>query len=138
MSLEWRLADGTPVGEPLRVDTAPMWAMAVSALPDGTPVIVSGGYDHTVRVSRLPYGSLVRKRVHGKEVSGVAAGAMPVDAPVIDTGGHGTMRVSRLADGTLVVPRLGLPGAYPCLCGLSSFAATSSSLLPRTISLFTS
>ena len=39
----WRLADGTPVGEPLRGHTGWVDAVAVGALPDGTPVIVSGG-----------------------------------------------------------------------------------------------
>ena len=31
--------------------------MAVGALPDGTPVIVSGGVDGTVRVRRLADGT---------------------------------------------------------------------------------
>ena len=39
----WRLADGTPVGEPLRGHDGGVTAVAVGALPDGTPVIVSGG-----------------------------------------------------------------------------------------------
>ena len=41
----WRLADGTPVGEPLRGHDGGVDAVAVGALPDGTPVIVSGGDD---------------------------------------------------------------------------------------------
>ena len=48
----WRLADGAPVGEPLRGHVGSVWAVAVGALPDGTPVIVSGGADRTVRVWR--------------------------------------------------------------------------------------
>ena len=39
----WRLADGTPVGEPLAGHAAPVCAVAAGALPDGTPVIISGG-----------------------------------------------------------------------------------------------
>ena len=39
----WRLADGTPVGEPLTGHAGAVTAVAVGALPDGTPVIVSGG-----------------------------------------------------------------------------------------------
>ncbi len=54
----WRLADGTPVGEPLR-HTGSVWAVAVGALPDGTPVIVSGDRHGTVRVWRLADGTPV-------------------------------------------------------------------------------
>ena len=39
----WRLADGTPVGEPLRGHDGAVNAVAAGALPDGTPVIISGG-----------------------------------------------------------------------------------------------
>ena len=39
----WRLADGAPVGEPLTGHRGGVDAVAVGALPDGTPVIVSGG-----------------------------------------------------------------------------------------------
>jgi two-component system, NarL family, nitrate/nitrite response regulator NarL len=55
----WRLADGTPVGEPLTGHSDSVNAMAVGALPDGTPVIVSGGADGTVRVWRLADGTPV-------------------------------------------------------------------------------
>ena len=48
----WRLADGTPVGEPLTGHDGPVSAVAAGALPDGTPVIISGGGDGTVRVWR--------------------------------------------------------------------------------------
>ena len=59
----WRLADGTPVGQPLTGHTGPVFAVAVGALPDGTPVIVSGGgyRDGTVRVWRLADGTRVGK-----------------------------------------------------------------------------
>jgi WD40 repeat protein len=53
----WRLADGTPVGPPLRGHDRPVYAVA--ALPDGTPVIISGGDDGTVRVWRLADGTQV-------------------------------------------------------------------------------
>ena len=46
------LADGTPVGEPLRGHDGGVSAVAAGALPDGTPVIISGGGDGTVRVWR--------------------------------------------------------------------------------------
>ncbi|HET9967300.1 MAG TPA: hypothetical protein VFQ68_03625 [Streptosporangiaceae bacterium] len=45
----WRLADGSPVGEPLRGHGGGMQAVAAGALPDGTPVIISGGHDGTIR-----------------------------------------------------------------------------------------
>ena len=45
----WRLADGTPVGEPLTGHHGTVEAVAVGALPDGTPVIVSGGGMVTAR-----------------------------------------------------------------------------------------
>ena len=40
----WRLADGAPVGKRLRGHDGPVDAVAVGALPDGTPVIVNGGH----------------------------------------------------------------------------------------------
>ena len=50
----WRLADGSPAGEPLTGHTGWVSAVAAGALPDGTPVIVSGSDDATVRVWRPP------------------------------------------------------------------------------------
>ena len=61
----WRLADGTPVGEPLTGHDGTVEAVAVGALPDGTPVIVSGGDDGTVRVWRLADGTPVGKPLTG-------------------------------------------------------------------------
>jgi len=49
----WRTADGAPVGEPLADHDRWVNAMAAGALPDGTPVIISGDDDGTVRVWRL-------------------------------------------------------------------------------------
>jgi len=49
----WRLADGTPVGQPLTGHDDEVTAVAVGALPDGTPVIVSSGLD-AMRVWRRP------------------------------------------------------------------------------------
>ena len=53
----WRLADGSPVEEPLRGHDGGVSAVAVGALADGTPVVVSGSYDASVRVWRLDGGS---------------------------------------------------------------------------------
>ena len=77
--------------------------MAAGALPDGTPVIISGGDDGTVRVWRLADGTPVGEplRGHNGPVGAVAAGALPDGTPVIISGGgDGTVRVWRLADGT--------------------------------------
>ena len=101
----WRLADGTPVGEPLTGHTGAVKAVAVGALPDGTPVIVSGGGDGTVRVWRLADGAPVGEPLtgHTGPVTAVAVGALPDGTPVIVSGSDdGTVRVWRLADGTPV------------------------------------
>jgi WD40 repeat protein len=113
----WRLADGTPVGEPLRGRYGPVKAVAVAALPDGTPVIISSD-GWTVRVWRLADGIPVGEplRGHVGPVYAVAAGALPDGTPVIISGGDdisgdddATVRVWRLADGTPLVPPLHLP-----------------------------
>jgi WD40 repeat protein/V8-like Glu-specific endopeptidase len=99
----WRLADGTPAGQPLRGHDGPVNAVAVGALPDGTPVIVSGGDDGTVRVWRLADGTAAGQPItaHDGPVRAVAVGALPDGTPVIVSGGEdGTVRVWRLADGT--------------------------------------
>jgi WD40 repeat protein len=106
----WRLADGTPVGEPLTGHANTVNAVAVGTLPDGTPVIVSGDEDGTVRVWRLADGTPVGEPLTGHTgrveavavgVSAVAVGVLPDGTPVIVSGGgDGTVRVWRLADGT--------------------------------------
>ena len=80
-------------------------AVAAGALPDGTPVIISGGGDGTVRVWRLADGAPLGEPLRGHDgtVGAVAAGALPDGTPVIISGGHDmTVRVWRLADGTPV------------------------------------
>ena len=99
----WRLADGTPLGEPLRGHDGRVSAVAVAALPDSTPVIISGGDDGTIRVWRLADGTPLGEplRGHDGRVSAVEVGALPDGTPVIISGGRdGTVRVWRLADGT--------------------------------------
>jgi hypothetical protein len=103
----WRLADGSPAGEPLTGHDGLVSAVAAGTLPDGTPVIISSGSfdDQTVRVWRTADGTPVGEplRGHDSAVSAVAAGALPDGTPVIISGGHdGTVRVWRLADGTPV------------------------------------
>ena len=72
----WRLADGTPVRRPLHGHTGLVFAVAITALPDGTPVIASGGDDGTVRVWRLADGAPTGEplRGHTGRVFAVAAG----------------------------------------------------------------
>ena len=101
----WRLADGTPAGEPLTGHGGPVKAVATGTLPDGTPVIVSGSDDRTVRVWRLADGTPVGEPLTGHTgwVEAVATGTLPDGTPVIVSGGlHGEVRVWRLADGTPV------------------------------------
>jgi WD40 repeat protein len=52
----WRIADGTPVGEPLTGHDGGVNAVAAGTLLDGTPVIISGSEDATVRVWRTADG----------------------------------------------------------------------------------
>src|SRR6185437_8382586 len=87
-------------------------ALAVGALPDGTPVIISGGLDGTVRVWRTADGTPAGEPLTGHDawVYAVAAGTLPDGTPVIISGGDdGTVRVWRLADGTPVGEPLELP-----------------------------
>ena len=82
-----------------------VYAVAVGALPDGTPVIISGGGDGTVRVWRTADGAPVGEPLRGHDggVGAVAVGALPDGTPVIISGGgDGTVRVWRLADGAPV------------------------------------
>ena len=87
-------------------------AVAVGALPDGTPVIVvSDGFEGTLRVWRLADGTQVGEPLTGHDgaVVTVAIGTLADGTPVVVSGGHsGAVRVWRLPDGTPVVPPLGL------------------------------
>jgi V8-like Glu-specific endopeptidase len=85
--------------------TGVVGAVAAGALPDGTPVIISGSDDGTVRVWRLADGTPVGPPLtgHTNGVDAVAAGALPDGTPVIISGSRdGTVRVWRTADGTPV------------------------------------
>ena len=89
------MADGTPVGDPLTGHAGPVNAVAAGALPDGTPVIISGGGgDGTVRVWRPADGTPVGDPLTGHDgrVGAVAAGALPDGTPVIISGGGMTGR----------------------------------------------
>jgi hypothetical protein len=80
-------------------------ALTVGALPDGSPVVVSGGADGKLRVWRLADGAPVGKPITGHPggVNAVATTAMPDATPVVVSGGaDGKLRVWRLADGAPV------------------------------------
>ena len=85
----WRLADGTPVGEPLTGHTGTVDAVAVGALPDGTPVIVSGSggrHGAGVAAGRRHPGRGAADRPHRRGARG-GGGALPDGTPVIVSGG---------------------------------------------------
>ena len=79
---------------------------------DGTPVIVSGDGDGTVRVWLLEDGTLVGEplRAHTGHVAGLAAGHLGDGTPVIVSGGIDEVRVWRLDDGTPIREPLRCPG----------------------------
>ena len=121
----WRPAAGAPAADPLTGHDGGCDAVAGGTLPDGTPVIISGGDDRTVRVWRTapagpgrPAGPTAADPTdhqvipgHDGAVRAVAAGALPRRYPgaVVGGGGDGTVRVWRLADGTPLREPLNLP-----------------------------
>ena len=89
----WRLADGTPVGEPLTGHSDSVNAMAVGALPDGTPVIVTGGGDGTVRAWRLADGTPVGEPLTGHSDSVTAVAIAPDGTWLVSAGRDRTVRI---------------------------------------------
>jgi WD40 repeat protein len=137
----WRLADGVPVGDPITAHRFGVDAVAVGALPDGTPIIVSGGGtgDGTVRVWRLADGTPVGDPITGHTeappvgvrwdgtpivvvgggLNAAAVGALPDGTPIMVSGGDEkdcTVRVWRLADRAPVGEPLRLPEG---VCGIA-------------------
>ncbi len=107
----WSHGQGAVAHQVLTGHEGPVNAVAAGALPDGTPVVISGGADGTVRVWRTAGGTPVGEplRGYGGGVLAVATGALPDGTPVIISGGaDGTVQVWRLAGGTLLVPPLNL------------------------------
>jgi WD40 repeat protein len=101
----WSHGRGATGHQVIRGHTGRVTAVAAGALPDGTPVIISGGLDGTVRVRRTADGTPVGEPLTGHTggVNAVAAGALPDGTPVIISGGlDGTVRVRRTVDGTPV------------------------------------
>jgi WD40 repeat protein len=87
----------------LRGHTSPVTSVATGALPDGTPLVVSGSWDKTVRIWRLEDGLLLDTlRGHTSQVTSVATGALPDGTPVVVSGSDDeTVRIWRLEDGGL-------------------------------------
>ena len=73
----WSHGRGATSHQVLTGHTDGVTAVAVGGLPDGTPVIVSGGKDGTVRVWRLADGTMVGKPLRHGGVIAVAVGALP-------------------------------------------------------------
>jgi WD40 repeat protein len=102
---------GTPLGEPLADGSPTVSAVATGTLPDGTPVIISGGDEGTVRVWRTGDGTPLGEPLTGHDgpVPALAAGVLSDGTPVIISGGwDATVRVWRTGDGTSLVPPLKL------------------------------
>ena len=88
----WLLIPLVPVTRPLVGHAGWVTAVAVGALPDGSPVIVSGGGDGTVRVWRLADGAPVGEpldlpesvravAVHGELIVSAAGADIAVHQP---------------------------------------------------------
>jgi len=101
----WRLADGAPIGEPMRGHDRGATYVA-TGIRDGEPVAVSGGNDGTVRLWRLTDGKQIGGQLRGHRgwVRSVAIGDYHRQ-PIAASGGFdGTVRIWRLADGTQLGP----------------------------------
>jgi len=121
------------VGHQVLVHGGWVRTVATAALPDGTPVVISGSDDQTVRVWRLEDGAPLGEalRGHNGRVSAVAAAALPDGTPVIISGcdawgddnaedADGRVRVWHLPDGT---PTTGSPGGWPAWASSVATAA---------------
>ena len=106
-----RLADGTLVTgpfddheHPFHNRRGPALSVAIGALPDGTPVIVSGGRDGYVVMRRLSDGEPTWRAHSGRiSVKSLAIDSLRDGTPIVVSGHNdGRIRVWRLADGTLV------------------------------------
>ena len=101
----WDLESGDPVLGPLTGHDGGVTAVAAGALPDGTPVIVSGSWDRTVRVWDLESGDPVLGPLTGHDggVTAVAAGVRQGLPVIVSVHGFGTVRVWDLESGDPVL-----------------------------------
>lgn len=94
---------GTQIGDALKGHTDSVLALAVGKRSDGTPVIVSGGSDKTIRIWNLNTGKPIGKplRGHRQEVYSLAIDKRSDGTPVIISGGEedGTVRIWDLDTG---------------------------------------
>ena len=104
-----RLADGTPVGEPITDHVGSVNAVAVGTLQDGTPIFVIGDSVGSVEVRRLTDGARVGEPItdHVGSVNAVAVGTLQDGTPIVVSGSDcgifnridGEARVWQLPDG---------------------------------------
>jgi WD40 repeat protein len=83
--------------------------VAIGALSDGTPVVVSGSDDRTIRLWHLHDGTPLGRPIAGHEdaVTAVAVGALSDGTPVVVSGSDDrTMRLWHLDDGRSLAPPL--------------------------------
>jgi WD40 repeat protein len=99
--------DGGPsVGDPLTGHDGDIYALAVGSLPDGRPVIVSGGNDGTIRTWELNEGTVVEHSIIPAWGYALAVGTLSERRPVIvggdGSGYEGTIRIWELDGGAPV------------------------------------
>ncbi|MEU6793777.1 hypothetical protein ABZ907_18920 [Nonomuraea wenchangensis] len=94
---------GTQIGEPLKGHTSSVLALAVGKRSDGTPVVVSGSFDKTIRIWNLDTGKPIGKPLkgHRQEVASLAISKRSDGTPVIISGGEedSTVRIWNLDTG---------------------------------------
>lgn len=94
---------GTQIGDSFKGHTGPVLALAVGKRSDGTPVVVSGGFDKTIRIWNLNTGKPIGKplRGHRQEVYSLAIDKRSDGTPVIVSGGEedGSVRIWNLDTG---------------------------------------
>ena len=100
------LADGTPVGEPLRGHDGRVNAVAVGTLADGS-VIVSGGERRDGAGLGRPTAARVGEPLRGHDgwVRAVALGTLADEQVIVSGGDDGTVRVWRWPTATRVASR---------------------------------